>query len=70
MSKKPTAHIENWFKSGNVLFGTISKHIRQDDFHSKLQRTSMIVSFDPKNNRCETLNTVYTLGKPYNADKA
>lgn len=65
---KGTAHIESWVKYGegkySYLIGVVSKHPRQDEFSTKYQQTSNLVSFDPANGVAETANTVYTLGKP------
>lgn len=61
---KPTARIDDWIRYGNALIGKISKHPRQPQFKTT-QITSCLVSFDPENNRAETLNTIYELGAPY-----
>lgn len=67
MSKKARARIDNWTRikghTSDVLIGNVSGHIRQDEFHAVFQRTSQIVRFSPEINECETLNTIYTLGK-------
>lgn len=62
-TKKPTAHIENWFQRGDRLIGTITKHERQNEFKGNTQITSPIVKMDEAAGICETRNTLYTLGK-------
>ena len=66
---KRTAYIENWKRAqywlsrSDVLIGSVSQHLRQDDFETNMQVTSPLLSFDPVNNRAETQNTIYILGK-------
>lgn len=62
---KQTARIENWHVYNGRLYGKICDHPRQEEFGSDRQVTSPILSFDPDNNRAETLNTIYELGAPY-----
>ncbi len=67
---KPIAHIENWIlystsEGAKWLTGEISNHPNQDNFRIERQHTSQIVSEDWENNRVETENTIYTLGKKF-----
>jgi hypothetical protein len=65
--QKPKARIDNWFRYGNTLCGVISEHPNQANFLGPLQHTSYIVNLDEEKGICETLNTMYTLGKKYEA---
>lgn len=58
---KQTAHLENWFRYSNFLRGIVSNHPKIED--GKEIVTSLLISFNGET--AETMNTVYTLGKPY-----
>lgn len=63
-----TAHINNWTLhkdfEGNPSFleGEITGHVAQEHFHSAMQRTSSLLSFDEEKGVAESQNTMYTLG--------
>ena len=63
--KKQTARIEDWYLYMGRLYGRVVDHPRQNEFLHERQATSLVISFDPENNRAETLNTIYELGAPY-----
>lgn len=62
-NNKPEAHIENWGHFRNGLLGMVSKHPRQEEFHTELQNTSRLVELNEEEGWAETNNTFYTLGK-------
>jgi hypothetical protein len=68
---KQTARIENWerctFPGADFLAGQILDHPRQEEFHTDIQRTSRILTFDEAAGICETRNTIYKLGKKRNS---
>ena len=70
MSKKQTAHLENWVCVRDVkgdpvqLIGQVSKHPRQAEFtEGNMQVTSRIVAYNFREGTVETKNTIYTLGE-------
>ena len=62
---KPTARLENWYvyccSRGVLLCGEVFGHNRLTDGHGI--HTSLVVALH-NDTTAETLNTVYTLGKP------
>lgn len=60
---KQTAHLEDWSYANETLYGIVSDHPRLVD--GMLVRTSYIVKLDTEKKTCETMNTHYTLGKPW-----
>ena len=66
MAKKATADIHNWVALPNkddprYLIGEVRNHPRQNEFSTKVQRTSRIMTYDFRNGVVETENTIYKL---------
>lgn len=62
-STKPTATLKNWYHDtlGNMLYGNVYGHHSERLFDGLYIHTSTVINLDRANNRCETLNTIYTL---------
>jgi len=61
--RKQKARLENWRVVGNQLRGDVYGHPLLRDGADV--STSWIVNLDEQAKTCETLNTIYRLGKPY-----
>lgn len=60
---KQYATLENWIFAGNVMMGDVRNHPKLGDADGCT--TSLIVKRDLEKGYCETKNTVYKLGRPY-----
>jgi hypothetical protein len=73
MESKPSGHIENWMLIGEGdrlrLVGLITKHHRLEGSREKLRTTSRITHLDTAAGVASTVNTNYTLGKPFKKEK-
>jgi hypothetical protein len=61
--KSQTAQVEKWQIYNNRLYGIVKGHPVIADGRPII--SSQIVKLDEEKNICETLNTIYRLGKPF-----
>lgn len=65
---KKSARLENWYVGDyDLIYGEVYGHPNFTD--GTFIRTSRVVSLDKINNKAETLNTMYELGKPFEINK-
>lgn len=64
-TQKQAAKIENWARLGSRLVGLVSYNLGDVPSAGEFRHTSEIVRLDEDEGVCETLNTIYRLGRAH-----